>query len=98
MFQYNDPDSLLWITVYLAVASLAIISLRGKMKAVYPLVLSLLILVLIALNFDKLLAWIQEGYPGVMSESQTGEGIREFLGLCVSIVVALFYLTIKKYP
>lgn len=30
--QYNDPDALLWIVIYLLVAALAIFGLRGKIQ------------------------------------------------------------------
>lgn len=103
--QYNDPDPILWIPIYLLGAFISYSAIRNKY---YPfLTLSAIILFVIYaiyLFFDKsgVLIWATEHQAENIAESMKAskpwiEETREFFGLLILIAVMLInYIKSKR--
>lgn len=103
--QYNDPDPILWIPIYLLGAFISYSAIRNKY---YPLLtLSAIILFsvyAVYLFFDKsgVLIWATEHQAENIAESMKAskpwiEETREFFGLLILITVMLMnYIKSKK--
>ncbi len=91
--QWNDPDPLAWIALYLGTAVLLVVSIWKKLpKWIYFSALSIVVIWTLALLPD-FIHWIQIGMPNITSEMKTEEPhiefTREFLGLfIVGITIA----------
>lgn len=92
--QYNDPDGLKWILLYLFVAGLSCLSLLRKNKDQYiGLVIVVCIVWMISL-VPQFANWVSMGMPSI-TESMKAEAphiefTREFFGLFVSILALLY--------
>lgn len=103
--QYNDPDPILWIPIYLLGAFISYSAIRNKY---YPLLtlsaITLFVIYAIYLFFDKsgVLIWATEHQAENIAESMKAskpwiEETREFFGLLILIAVMLInYIKSKK--
>lgn len=103
--QYNDPDPILWIPIYLLGAFISYSAIRNKY---YPLLtlsaIILFVIYAIYLFFDKsgVLIWATEHQAENIAESMKAskpwiEETREFFGLLILIAVMLInYIKSKK--
>ena len=94
-FQFNDPDPLIWVSLYIIVAILLFLGFLGKY--IRPLTLGLMALCVIGfiLTFPGVFDYItnQDGYTimeGMSNEKPYIEETREFGGLLI-IFLALFF-------
>lgn len=101
-FQWNDPDPLVWIIVYLIVASVAFQAFRGKLYYKLCLGITLVFLLGAATYVPDVIQWFKDGMPSLTESMKASspyiELVREFFGLIIAIVVMSFYLVhSKKY-
>ena len=94
-WQFNDPDSWVWISIYglVAVISGAAIFQKHNIIVVY---VGIAICVLgIGVLFPDFIDWIRMGTPDIAEEMKTEkeyiEFVREFFGLIISLGALLFH-------
>lgn len=100
--QFNDPDPEFWVALY---GVCGFISLFAIFKKYNPWVI-LLVLAVSAFEAFKLApgfwTWLSSGAPSIVesmqAESPYIEGVREFLGLMICIVVLIFYYIRCRKP
>lgn len=99
VFQYNDPDALLWITIYLIAAALSIAAGFGKVSNIVLAVAGIAFAV-------GVIYWWPEQFEGVgdsMRDAKTGillknvEEGRESLGLAICSVAMLSFLLLPRH-
>ena len=96
--QFNDPDPLLWIAIYGAMAALCIMAIFNK----YPQRVYQILLVLFAgystLFIPSVLIWLRQEHLSDLFDDVAKmehlyiEESREFLGLLICVLVLVFYL------
>ena len=99
--QWNDQDRLLWISVYVAGALLAILIFTKKCKAcasAWAIMLSVICLIMMIKAFPGLIEYVKsssynELYSAMTEEKPYIEQVREFLGL----LIVLCYCLISAY-
>lgn len=94
--QLNDPDTILWFSIYASVALLFLISTFISIPKFILWLFLLAILIYAGFYFVYLLDWLQtdnkeEIFGEMVYEKPYLEGSREFLGLLIA-AAALFYL------
>lgn len=85
--QYNDPDPVLWVTIYLAAAVLSVLAAYGRLPVV---VLAIACLTCVA---AAIYTW-PEKYEGLevgAGDIRNIEEAREALGLLLIAIVMFFY-------
>ena len=98
--QWNDPDSLSWIFLYLVVAIVAYLGFRGQFY--FRLYLLIIVALLITLFFylPDVIQWFKDGMPSITDSMKASspyiELVREFFGLLISLLCMTFYLVISK--
>ena len=95
--QVNDPDPLLWITIYGVMAVLAILA----MFKIYPRQIILILIVLLTayslVYIPGVKEWLQQDNKSELFDNVAKmnhpyiEESREFLGLGICVVVLVFY-------
>ncbi len=94
--QWNDPDPYLWVVLYLVIAVIPIMYLKGKLNRMVLGVLTLGLFVLFGTYVPDLLSWLYEGMPSITTSMKAGtpyiEVVRESLGLLLCFFVSAFYL------
>ncbi len=93
--QFNDPDPILWVSIYLGVAICAIAVFLGKGIRLLALAGFLGCMIGAAILLPDFLQWMREGMPSIVSsmkaETPYIELVREFLGYLISAGFYLFY-------
>ena len=96
--QFNDPDPLLWILIYVTMAALCVLA---AFKLFYPRVMmvqSALYLVYCALLWSGVSQWFASEDKALLFDDLAKmqypyiEESREFLGLAICLIVLAFYL------
>ena len=95
--QYNDPDPILWIPIYLYAAILCFFAFRGKYYITAMLTgITLYVLYAIYLFFtdDGVIDWVTKHEAESLTQSMAAsspwiEDTREFFGLCILVFVLL---------
>jgi hypothetical protein len=96
--QFNDPDPILWIAIYGAMAALCIMAVFNRYPQRVYLVLLVLLVGYSTLLIPSVLVWLrQEHLTDLFDEVAKMEHLyieesREFLGLMICVSVLLFYL------
>lgn len=94
--QWNDPDSLLWIIMYLLVAVVAGFSAQGTFYSYTTWIFAIVLFVSICFYIPSIILWFQDGMPTISgsmkAESPYIELVREFFGLLISFVVVGYYV------
>lgn len=102
--QYNDPDPLLWISLYLYAAYLCINRFRGKFQPRgYALALLVYTVYAVYLFFDGngVLSWVKDHHAESLvttmkAEKPWIEESREFGGLMILMVTMIINWTVKN--
>lgn len=103
--QYNDPDPVLWIPIYLFGAFISFSALKNQFYPSLTLVgISFFVIYAIYLFFDKygVLTWASQHQAENIAESMKAtkpwiEETREFFGLVILITVLLInFMSFKK--
>ncbi len=91
----NDPDPLIWVSAYGAVALLFALSVGIWSDYRATGTLAVLLLVWMLTLLPGMFAWFRDGMPSITEEMKATEPhievVREFLGLLIA-VLALVYL------
>ena len=95
--QVNDPDPVLWILIY---GAMAIVCIMAMYKVYYKKVMMLLAvgyLVYCVILFPSVVTWLKQDHLGVLfDEGMTMQYLyveesREFLGLVICLIVLAIY-------
>jgi hypothetical protein len=99
VFQYNDPDPLLWMSIYLVAAALSVAAGFGKVSNAVLVTASIVYAI-------GTIYWWPEQFEGVgdsMRDAATGallknvEEGRESLGLAICSVAMLCFVLLPRY-
>ncbi len=96
--QFNDPDPILWIVIYGAMAVLCIMAIFKRYPRPAYIVLLVLFVGFSTLYIPSILVWLkQEHLSDLFDEVAKMEHLyieesREFLGLMICVGVLIFYL------
>lgn len=97
--QYNDPDPIIWMAIYTAVALLFIMAGLGKNARWPARIMAVVLLAWAATMLPGMLDWVRMGMPSITSSMKAEEPhielVREFLGLTIAGVAAL-WLALKR--
>ena len=104
VLQYNDPDPLLWIPIYMYAAILCFFAFRGKYYTTAMIVgIAVYVLYAIYLFFtdDGVIDWATKHDAESLTQSMKAsspwiEDTREFFGLCILIFVLLIDVLYTK--
>ena len=93
--QFNDPDPLGWVAIYLGVAVTAILYLIGRNVSVLGIAGTVVCAVGMLLLLPDFFYWLTHGTPTITgsmkAESPHVELVREFLGFLIAGVVYFAY-------
>jgi hypothetical protein len=103
--QYNDPDALLWIAIYMAMVVVCVLAVRNRHYKMLALILGLFYVGYSILLAPALLTWWQSGDRSLLFDDIAKmqypyiEETREILGLVICLCVLAinyFYFERKK--
>jgi len=98
--QYNDPDPLAWIAIYVAVAVLCALTALGRAPRWALIAASVAAIIWMATLAPGMLDWAGMGFPNIAgrmtAETPHIEVVREFLGLLVALLALLHLLRIAQ--
>lgn len=91
--QYNDPDPVNWMLLYLTSALATALAVLGKDRLWLLHVLIGMALIEIAITGDGFITWLRSGNENLITAKMTADRPyielgREFLGALISLVVA----------
>lgn len=104
VLQYNDPDPILWIPIYLYAAVLCWFAFRGRYYTV-PMFIGIAVYVLYAIYLfftdDGVVDWVNKYNAESLTQSMKAaspwiEDTREFFGLCILIFVMVMDVMYAK--
>ncbi len=93
--QFNDPDPIFWVIVYLGMA--VITGFAAYKKYFIWLMLAMLAVLIYELFtlFPAFSSWIDDGMPSITESMKAStpfvELVREFLGLFLCVIVLLYH-------
>ena len=101
VMQFNDPDSLIWVGLYLIVAVVAFLAWKEKYYRMIYLGLLAILILWWASYLPEFAQWVRDGMPNIAAsmkaESPYIELVREFFGLFISIIfISFYYIQSKK--
>lgn len=93
--QFNDPDPLLWVLLYLQVAISSLFYITKKRVIWWPVLGILSGIAGFIFLFPEFNAWINEGMPTITgsmkAENPHIEFIREFFGYVLILLFSIYY-------
>ena len=97
VIQLNDPDSLLWFSIYMGVAMVSIIANYIAIPKFVIIILALALLLYSGVYFGFLMDWLNtenksEIFGEMVYDKPYLEGTREFIGLLMAFAAILFQL------
>jgi hypothetical protein len=96
-FQYNDPDPLVWIIIYGAVAIAYL--WKGLPKKMLYFIAIFLAIYMVS-YIPSFVEWIKDDLPSITgtmkAENPEVENIREFLGLGLAVSALVFLIKQRK--
>lgn len=100
IMQWNDPDALMWILMYIVVSAVAFFAFKGRHDIRVNAAIVAVLLVTLVFYIPDLSEWLKDGMPSIAESMQATspyiELVRESLGLMISLITMLFYLYIAK--
>lgn len=98
--QLNDPDPVLWIAVYVAVALLWGMAAFGRFYRPFTVVLLLVLTVWMFTFVPELVTWVQMGMPTIVGSMNAEEPhielVREFGGLFLAVAALVYLLRVGR--
>lgn len=93
--QYNDPDPIHWMLLYLASAVCCILAALGKDRPALLYVVMGMAIIEMAMTGDGFVTWLRVGKENLITAKMTAEKPyielgREFLGALISLTVAVW--------
>lgn len=97
IIQLNDPDPLLWFSIYMGVALVSIVANYVVVPKFVIILVALALLLYSGVYFGFLLDWLNtenkaEIFGEMVYDKPYLEGSREFMGLLIAFVAVLFQL------
>jgi hypothetical protein len=95
--QFNDPDPILWIDIYGAMAVLSVMAFFNRYIKILMLGLGVAYLIYAALLFPSAMVWLKSADRSLLFDDIAKmqypyiEETREFLGLVICMTVLIFY-------
>lgn len=98
--QLNDPDPIIWFSIYLLTAVLCAVSIFRRIPLALLYGFGLVLLFYAAMHLEFAVVWIlSENKSELFGEMQEDkyylEGTREFLGLLI-VILAVVYLLVQN--
>lgn len=98
--QWNDPDALIWILMYVVVSGIAFLAFKGKSYLWLNAGVTAILFVSILFYIPDIVDWFGDDMPNIADSMQASspyiELVREFFGLLISLLAMTFYLVISK--
>jgi hypothetical protein len=102
--QYNDPDPLVWISIYMAMVIVCLLAIRNRNYKVVTMALAVIYISYAAILSPALLTWWQSEDRGLLFDDLAKmqfpyiEETREFLGLmiCLAVLAINHFVSAKK--
>ncbi len=100
--QYNDPDALLWIAIYLAMVAFCILASMQRYYLKFTLFLVIIYVGYAAILSPSLITWFQSSDRSLLFDDLAKmqfpfiEESRELLGLMICLVVVGLNYVLKK--
>lgn len=92
--QYNDPDPVLWISLYLAIALICGFAAYGKYNRWAVLLVMAACVYELSTLLPSFSQWVRDGMPSIIQSMKASspyvELVREFLGVAISFSVLIF--------
>lgn len=93
--QFNDPDPVLWVLVYVFTALVCIQGIMGRSRSYFLIVGMITFVALAATRFGGMIEWVQAGQQSEIFGEMTGdrpyvEETREFFGLIIALATVVF--------
>ena len=102
--QINDPDPVLWILIY---GAMAVVCILAAFKVYSRIAIGILLVAFIAYSFvflDGVIEWFAQPDRSVLfddvmkMEHPYIEESREFLGLAICIIILIIHLVLSRKP
>lgn len=94
--QYNDPDAVLWIMLYMIPFFLNLVYLKGRHLRMINIIVLIGYLIFFATHIPALIDWAQKGFPSIVTSMQAAtphvEIVREAGGLLIVIINLILLL------
>jgi len=98
--QFNDGDALKWVPPYLLIAYIAFNAYRDRYFLIGTAIILIFYLIWMSTYITHMQSWISDGMPSITesmkAESPYIELSREFFGLLLCALAALYYLIKAK--
>ncbi len=102
--QYNDPDPLVWISIYMAMVAVCSFALKQRSFKILNAILALVYIAYAAILTPALLTWWESEDRGLLFDDLAKmqfpyiEETREFLGLiiCLGVLAINHFVLAKK--
>ena len=99
--QLNDPDPVVWFSIYFVVGLLALISAFRPLPMILLYTVFAGLVLYSGLHFPYLIEWLVSEEPGDLFGEMTDdkyyiEGTREFLGLLIAIGAVVYLMVQNK--
>jgi hypothetical protein len=95
LWQLNDPDPWVWVSIYGAIAAISGAAIFGKHNIIIVYIGIAICVIGIGILFPELISWVQMGTPNIAETMKTDrpyiEFVREFFGLIISLGALLFH-------
>lgn len=93
--QFNDPDSLIWIVVYIVTSIQSIISNKQFYRKWVDKLLIFLFSMFFISYIPSLFDWVKDGFPSIVNEMHSVnlhiEIVRESLGILLCIISIIYW-------
>ncbi len=103
--QYNDPDPLVWITIYMAMVVVCLLAVQKRSYKILTIILAIIYIGYAAILSPALFTWWQSDDRGLLFDDLAKmqfpyiEETREFLGLMICLgVLAIDHFVFAKKP
>jgi hypothetical protein len=99
--QYNDPDPLFWISLYLAAAVICVFAAFNKYNRWALLLLMAACIYELWVLGPAFMQWVKDGMPSITESMKAStphvELVREFLGVFIVFVVVVFQYARSRF-
>lgn len=101
VLQLNDPDGLLWFSIYLVVAIICLYSNFRTISRLFLFVIIIALLVYAACHFSLFIDYLktenkEEIFGKMVYDKPYLEGTREFIGLLIAALGIIYQLKLRK--
>ena len=99
-WQFNDPDALTWVILYMSVAMISLVAVFREVDRRVIIFFLMMFFIYAASYSLYIVEWIQLGMPSIASEMKANtpyiERTREFFGLLICLLVMIYHYFSQK--